>query len=78
VQKVLRDIHPLAAVEVEMGTRILAVSTKAPENPASFVVPKSEQTQVWFREMFEPTISVLPPRDILDHGETQELPRIAA
>ena len=44
---------------VDLGDRILAVSFKAVE---SFPMPTHRNMRVWFREMFEPTISVIPPK----------------
>jgi hypothetical protein len=65
LQKVLEEIPLSAALHINIGTRILAVSARAPGNLKNIVIPQSPQTQVWFREMFEPTISVLPPRHAL-------------
>jgi hypothetical protein len=65
LEDVLKEVQPSAALIVEIGSHILAVSAKAPENLDNIVVPKSEQIQLWFHEMFEPTISVFPPCDAL-------------
>lgn len=39
---------------MQLGNRSLAYAA-----PESFPIPTNGNTRVWFREMFEPTISVL-------------------
>ena len=50
----------LPGVEIRIGKRTLAMSF---ETPSSFPIPKSESCRAWFREMFAPTISVLPLKE---------------
>lgn len=46
--------------EVKLGVRTMAVSFSMPPK-AKFAYPVDNKARVWFREMFEPTISVFPP-----------------
>ena len=46
-------------MDVQIDSRIMAVSSECPD---TFQLPKSKKLRWWFREMLEPTISVLPPR----------------
>ena len=46
---------------VSIRQRVLAVSFRCPTNSSNFPIPSSELSRVWFREMMEPTISVLSP-----------------
>ena len=50
----------LPGVDIKIGKRTLALSF---ETPSSFPIPKSESCRAWFREMFAPTISVLPLKE---------------
>ena len=50
----------LPGVDIEIGKRTLATSFWT---PSSFPIPKSESCRAWFREMFAPTISVLPLKE---------------
>ena len=56
----LKRLGPLG-LEIEIGTRILAASFPTPPD---FEMPRpgDGDFRVWFREMFEPTISVIEPR----------------
>jgi len=46
------------SLEVSIGKRTLAVSLKTPAS-AEFPIPEDESCRVWFREMFEPTLSAM-------------------
>ena len=48
---------------VSIRQRVLAVSFRCPTDSSNFPIPSSELSRVWFREMMEPTISVLSPHD---------------
>ena len=50
-------------IEVQVGTRILAVSFGTPKKKCDMPMPKNnlEKFRVWFREMMEPTISAVQP-----------------
>ena len=50
----------LPGVEIKIGKRTLAMSF---ETLSSFPIPKSKTCRAWFREMFAPTISVLPLKE---------------
>jgi hypothetical protein len=46
--------------KVSTGFRTMTVSFAT---PSTFPMPESKECRVWFREMFEPTISVLQPKE---------------
>jgi len=50
----------IGSLVVVIGRRTLAVSH---ETPADFPIPEDDSCCVWFREMFEPTLSVLQLRE---------------
>jgi hypothetical protein len=52
-------------MEISIGMRTLAVSFETPTR-FDFPMPKEEKCRVWFREMFEPTMSVLSLREAED------------
>ena len=56
-------------MNVQIDSRILAVSFECPD---TFQLPKNKKLRWWFREMFEPTISVLPPSGENDADEEDE------
>ena len=63
----------LAPREVTFGDRILAVSFPSPlEATREFLIPSEDKAQVWFREMFEPTISVLSLQRLAEVGVEEE------
>mmetsp|Transcript_32268 Transcript_32268/g.78737 ORF Transcript_32268/g.78737 Transcript_32268/m.78737 type:complete len:893 (-) Transcript_32268:143-2821(-) len=51
--------------DVSLGTRTMAVSRPMAKAGKNFPCPDSENAdiRVWFREMFQPTISVFPPAE---------------
>lgn len=63
---------------VQLGKRIFATSLAAPPQA---VITKQVEAEVWFREMLEPTISVIPSRkelgtrDAAKHNEDEEVAR---
>jgi len=65
-QKVLED---KLCRHVELGDRILACSFATPTVGTDFPIPQEKEARVWFREMFEPTISVLELKPATVPGE---------
>ena len=58
----------LPEVDIKIGKRTLAMSF---ETPSSFPIPKSESCRAWFREMFAPTISVLPLKEATEGSDEE-------
>ena len=57
---------------VELGDRIMACSFATPTGKTDFPIPREKEARVWFREMFEPTISVLELKPGWVPGEQPE------
>lgn len=55
------------SISVKLGKRTLAMSFPTPSH---FPIPDSDDCRVWFREMFEPTISVLRPKVAVEYNDT--------
>ena len=73
--KVFKDLltRELGPREVTFGDRILAVSFPSPsEATREFPIPSEDKARVWFREMFEPTFSVLSLRRPAEVGVEEE------
>ena len=73
--KAFKDLltRKLGPREVTFGDRILAVSFPSPsEATREFPIPSEDKARVWFREMFEPTISVLSLRRPAEVGVEEE------
>ena len=49
---------------VQIRQRVLAVAFPCPPKSTDFPIPKDESVRVWFREMLEPTVSVLSPTEV--------------
>jgi len=56
--------------QVKIGDRILAASFRTPKESTDFPIPQGSGMRVWFREMFEPTISVLTLKEPVDENAT--------
>jgi len=59
--------------EVTIGHRIIATSLAMNKITSNFPIPEDADLRVWFREMLEPTISVLVPNDSIELKDSDEL-----